>query len=68
MSLLIAATEPDKLAFYIVGGALAAWAVILAFIGLSRPSFPGDKRGQWGVIAITFVLFAGAVGSAIATS
>ncbi len=68
LSLLVAASEPSKVPFYFVGGALAAWAVILAFIGLSRPSFPGSGRGQWGVIAISFVMFVAAVGTAIATS
>ena len=69
LSLLIAAAEePSKVPFYFVGGALAAWAVLLAFIGLSRPSFPGSSRGQWGVIAISFVMFVAAVGTAIATS
>ncbi len=68
LSLLAAASEPSKVPFYFVGGALAAWAVILAFIGLSRPRFPGNARGQWGVIAISFVMFVAAVATGIAVS
>ncbi len=68
LSLLAAASEPSKVPFYFVGGALAAWAVILALVGMSRPRFPGSRGGQWGVIAISFVMFVAAVGTAIATS
>jgi hypothetical protein len=66
--LLFAASETSKVPFYITGGALAVWAVVLAGIGLSRPGFPGDMRGQRGVIAISFVLIVLAIGAAILTS
>ena len=50
-ALLLAASEPSKVPFYIAGGALAAWAVVLAAIGLDRPEFPRQRyRGQRGVI------------------
>ncbi|HEY1509011.1 MAG TPA: hypothetical protein VGF93_08440 [Solirubrobacteraceae bacterium] len=69
MSLLVlAASESSKVPFFIAGGALALWAVILAAIGLNRPDFPGDLRGQRGVIAISAVLVVLAVAMAIATS
>ena len=45
LTLLIAAAEPSKVPFYLAGGALAAWAVILATVGLTRPSFPYNDRG-----------------------
>jgi hypothetical protein len=63
--LLLAAAEPSKVAWYIAGGALAVWAVLLAAIGLSRPDFPGDLRGQRGVIAISFLIVVIAIGAAI---
>jgi hypothetical protein len=66
--LLFAASETSKVPFYICGGALAVWAVVLAGIGLSRPEFPGNMRGQRGVIAISFVLIVLAIGAAILTS
>jgi hypothetical protein len=64
--LVLAATS--KLPFYLVGGALAAWAVVLAVIGLRNPEFPNDTRGQRGVIAFTFLLVAATVATAIATA
>ena len=67
-ALLLAASTPSKVAFYIAGGALAAWAVVLAAIGLNRPEFPGNLRGQRTVIGITFTLMVIAIAMAIATS
>jgi hypothetical protein len=66
--LLLAASEPSKVPFYICGGVLAVWAVLLAGIGLSRPEFPHDMRGQRGVIAISFLLIVVAIGAAVLTS
>ena len=67
-TLLLAASEPSKVPFYIAGGALAAWAVILAAIGLNRPDFPGNLRGQRTVIGITFTIVVIAIAMAIVTS
>jgi hypothetical protein len=64
--LLLAATS--KLPFFLVGGALAAWAVVLALIGLRNPDFPYNVRGQFGVIAITFLIVVGTVAAAISTA
>ena len=54
--------------FYLCGGALALWAVVLAGVGLTRPSFPGGRGGERGVILISFVLMAAAIATAIVTS
>jgi len=35
--------EPSKTAFYLCGGLLAAWAVVLGVIGLRSPDFPGSR-------------------------
>jgi hypothetical protein len=67
-ALLLAASTPSKVPFYIAGGALAAWAVILAAIGLNRPEFPGNLRGQRTVIGITFTIMVIAIAMAIVTS
>jgi hypothetical protein len=67
-ALLLAASTPSKVPFFIAGGAVAAWAVILAAIGLNRPEFPGNLRGQRTVIGITFTLMVIAIAMAIATS
>jgi hypothetical protein len=66
--LITAAEEPSKVPFYLAGGALALWAVILAGIGLTRPAFPYNIRGQRGVIAISLVLVVIAIAMAIITS
>jgi hypothetical protein len=68
ISSLLAAAEPSKVPFYIAGGLLALWAVMLSWLGLTRPDFPFGQRGQRGVISISFVLFVIAVGAAIGTS
>jgi hypothetical protein len=62
------AAETSKVPFYILGGVLALWAVLLAGIGLNRPDFPFSVRGQRGVIAITLVFVVLAIGGAIATA
>jgi hypothetical protein len=66
--LAVASDTTSKVPFYIAGLLLAAWAVALAAIGLSHPTFPGDLRGQRGVIAISLVLMVIAIGAAILTS
>jgi plastocyanin len=51
-------------AFVVAGAVLAAWAVIVALLGMR--GFPSNRTGERIAIAITVVLFAGAVGSALA--
>jgi hypothetical protein len=65
---LLAVAEPSKVPFYIAGGILAAWAVVLAALGLTRPAFPYGVAGQRTVMLISLVLAALAIGMAIATS
>ncbi len=67
-TLLLAASAPSKVPFYIAGGVLALWAVVLAAIGLRQPSFPGGASGQRGVIAISLLFVVIAIGAAILTS
>jgi len=67
-SLIFAASEPSKVPFYLAGGVLALWAVVLAFMGLTRPSFPYNGRGQRGVMLISFVLAALAIALSVKTS
>ena len=68
LSTLLAAAEPSKVPFYIAGGVLAAWAVVLAAIGLTRPSFPYDLRGERGVMLLSLVLVVVTIALAIVTS
>jgi hypothetical protein len=66
--LLLAASEPSKVPFYLAGGIFALWAVVLAGIGLTRPSFPYNERGMRGVITVSFVLMVATIAMAIVTS
>jgi hypothetical protein len=66
-SLLLVATV-SKVPFYVAGGVLAAWAVVLAGLGLSRPSFPGGSGGARAVMTISFVLMVVTMAMAIHTS
>ena len=68
LTVLLGAAEPSKVPFYLAGGLLAVWAVVLAAIGLTRPSFPYDLRGQRSVVAISLALVVLAVAMAIVTS
>ena len=59
--------EPSKIAFYLGGGALAVWAVVLAVIGLSRPNFPATEGATRGVYGISALLVVVAAATAIIT-
>jgi hypothetical protein len=60
--------EPSKTAFYLCGGVLAAWAVVLGFLGLRTPEFPGGERGARGVMGISAVLVLATMTAAVLTS
>ena len=68
VTFLLAAGEPSKVPFYIAGGALALYAVALAGIGLTRPSFPFSQRGTRGVIALSVLVVVIAIAMAVVTS
>ena len=60
--------EPSKTAFFIAGGALAAFAVIIAAIGIRlHRTFPPSRGVAGGVIAIAAVLVAATMLSAVLT-
>jgi phage gp37-like protein len=63
-----AKAESSHTAFYIAGGALAAWAVIVSFLGITRPAFPGTMGARNAVIAISAVLVLGATSMAVITA
>jgi heme/copper-type cytochrome/quinol oxidase subunit 4 len=60
--------ENSKVPFYIAGGALAAWAVVVSVIGFSHPDFPSTQGQRSGVMALTVLLVLGAVSTAIITA
>lgn len=70
IALILAAeehAEPSKTAFYICGGLLTLWAVVLSGIGMSSASFPATVAAKRGVIALTSVLMVGAMATAVIT-
>ena len=71
-ALTLAATEGEessKLLFYVLGGALAAWAVLVATLGIMRhETFPGSRGALRAVMAISAVLMVCAMASAVITA
>jgi len=55
-------------AFHVIGVLLALWAVTVSFLGITRENWPGNRRTERAVAAISVVLVLGAIGSAIITS
>jgi hypothetical protein len=67
LAVVFVAAETSKVPWFIAGGVLALYAVILAAIGLRNPEFPFNLRGQRLVMLVTFVLVVIAIGAAIST-
>jgi hypothetical protein len=67
IGLLLAAAEPSRVPFYIAGGLLVLWAVVLSAIGLSRPEFPYNARGARAVMLVSVVFVVLTIAMAIAT-
>jgi hypothetical protein len=60
--------ESSKALFYICGGALAAWAVIVSAIGIrAHETFPATRGAYRGVLTISVVLILCAMASAVIT-
>ena len=51
--------------FYIAGGVLAAWALILTAIGVRREDFPATRGATRLVAAVSVILFVATIGLAI---
>jgi len=65
----VLAAEKSKIPFYVAGGILVVWAMVLSLgIGLRRPDFPASLAGQRAVMAISAVLVLGAVSTAVLTA
>ena len=65
---LAAAGEKSKTAFYVAGGVLAAWAVVVSLVGVTRPGFPGGSTGERAVIAVSVLLVAFTITMAVVTA
>jgi plastocyanin len=65
----ILGAEKSKTAFYIAGGLLVAWAVIVsAGLGLRNDDFPGNESGQRAVIGLTVLLVIATAATAVITA
>jgi plastocyanin len=65
----VLAAEKSKVPFYVAGGVLVVWALVLSLgIGLRRPDFPSSLKGQRTVVAISAVLVLGAISTAVLTA
>jgi hypothetical protein len=60
--------EPSKTAFYVCGGLLASWAVVLGVLGLRSPEFPGGASAARGVMTISAVLVVATMAAAVITA
>jgi uncharacterized cupredoxin-like copper-binding protein len=65
----ILAAEKSRVPFYIAGGALVVWALVVSMaIGMRRPDFPGGESGERAVIAISVVLVLATLATAVITA
>jgi hypothetical protein len=60
--------EPSKTLFYIVGLVAAGWAILLFAIGMRSERFPSSDGAMRGVIAVSLLVVAGAMASAVITA
>ena len=62
------AEESSKALFYVCGGLLAVWALVVSAIGIkSHATFPPSQGAARGVMAISAVLVLAAMASAVIT-
>jgi plastocyanin len=67
-ALSVFATAPSKAPFYVAGGLLAGWAVLLGLTGLRYPEFPGSEGRARLVMLTTGLLVAATVTAAVTTA
>ena len=61
--------ESSKTLFYVCGGILAAWAVLVSAFGIrAHDTFPSSQGAARGVMGISVLLILVAMASAIITS
>jgi hypothetical protein len=66
--LVFAADEASKTPYYVAGGALAAFAVIISVIGIRRhDTFPSGPGGMRAVMALAAILVIATMASAVLT-
>jgi hypothetical protein len=60
--------EKSKTAFYVLGGLLVVWALVLSGIGMASAEFPATVGAKRGVIGLTALLMLGAMATAVITA
>ena len=61
--------EPSKTLFYVCGGLLVAWAVVVSALGIrAHETFPPTQSAARGVMTISIVLVLLAMASAVITA
>src|SRR5271154_6491343 len=65
----ILGAEKSKVPFYIAGGVLICWALIISMgLGMRKPDFPGSKQGERAIIGVTLALVAVTAAMAVITA
>jgi hypothetical protein len=65
----VLAAAKSKTPFYLAGGVLVAWALVLSLgVGLRRPELPANRSGQRAIMAVSAVLVVLTLTMAVATS
>jgi hypothetical protein len=69
MATVLAAVEaePNKTAYYVIGGCFAIWALFVGSVGVLRPKFAQSGAAAGGAIGVTVVLMAATMASAVLT-
>jgi plastocyanin len=62
------ASAPSKVPFYLAGGLLAGWAVLLGATGITHPDFPGSAGRARLVMLTTALLVAATITAAVVTA
>lgn len=48
--------EKSEAPFFLIGGALAAFAIVISVVGFKKPDFPGNSGQARGVMALSITL------------
>jgi plastocyanin len=62
------ASAHSKTPFYLAGGLLACWAVVLGAFGVTHPDFPGSTAASRLVMFTSALLVAGTITTAVTTA
>jgi len=62
-----AQAEPSKAPFYVAGGLLVLFALVVSAAGIRSQTFPPSPGARAGVIAVGAVLVAAAMATAVLT-